>query len=358
MGARGRYWVVDVSVIIPTMGRPEKIAACTRALAAQSLGGDRYEVLIGLDGPNEPSARAAAEAWRIGNGRPGGLSVVVCPREGYNGVRNRLLPLAKGRTLVSMNDDVTAVPGLLEAHHREHALAADKGRVVIVSGYSPWKVHQNETLLDRIVRETSMIFFYDQMLLPDGMPRHEPDHDWGYRHCWGLNFSAPLGAAREVGGFTAFDLQYGYDDIEFAHRLRQRYGAPVLFRPTARAEHDHRYGAREILTREWKLGVSAWHFAKARPAFCAELFGRDIHSNEELAYSREFVSRERSAAARLRNSFEDLESIPGHEVSGPHAAGLINLVYQQHLLLKRWMWRAGLAAAAEGRETAQVSWPE
>jgi hypothetical protein len=230
--------------------------------------------------------------------------------------------------MVSMNDDVTAGEGFLEAHRGEHAEAERQGRVVVVSGYSPWKRIEGETLLDRLVRETSMVFFFDQMVTSDGGARQGPGHDWGFRHCWGLNSSAPLGAVREVGGFTAFDLQYGYDDIEMAHRLGRRYGAPVLFRPGARAEHDHRYGAKEILAREWKLGVSAWHFAGVRAEFCAELFGRDIRSGGELAYSREFVARERGAAARLRRSFEGLELMPGGEVCGADGAAMINLLYE------------------------------
>jgi F0F1-type ATP synthase membrane subunit a len=32
-----------------------------------------------------------------------------------------------------------------------------------VVGDSPWKVHAGDTLFDRMVRETSLIFFYDQM---------------------------------------------------------------------------------------------------------------------------------------------------------------------------------------------------
>jgi hypothetical protein len=243
--------------------------------------------------------------------------------------------------MVSLNDDVLPVPGFLEAHTRAHQAAAGP---VIISGYSPFAAFERPTLFDRLARETSMIFFYDQML---GEKARPADHDWGFRHCWGLNFSAPLGAVREVGGFTSFDLCYGYDDIEIAWRLKERYGCPVLFRPEALAEHDHRYGPRDVLEREEKLGGSAWRFAGINPAFCQAVFGRDIRSDSELAYSREFVQREARTAERLERSFLELDSIPAEAVCGPDASRLANLIYEQHLLLKRWKWRQGLLVAAE-----------
>src|SRR5512141_3236391 len=102
---------MEVSVIIPTYQRPAKLGACLRALAGQSLRG--YEVLVGLDGADPESERVAAQAWR---GCGAELKIVACARQGLNGVRNELLRLARGRYLVSMNDDVLAVPGFLEEH--------------------------------------------------------------------------------------------------------------------------------------------------------------------------------------------------------------------------------------------------
>jgi hypothetical protein len=242
-----------------------------------------------------------------------------------------------------MNDDVLAVPGFLEEHARAQRDSEGRGRAAVVSGYSPFVAFPEESLFDVLARETSMIFFYDQMVGERARPE---SHDWGFRHCWGLNFSAPLGAVREVGGFVAFPLCYGYDDIEIAWRLRERYGMPVLFRPAARAEHDHRYSPRDVLEREFKLGGTAWRFAGVNLGFCREVFGRDIRGESEVVYSREFVERERKVAERLEWSFLELAKIPASAVAGSERARVVNLVYEQHLLLKRWWWRKGLLEAA------------
>jgi hypothetical protein len=174
----------------------------------------------------------------------------------------------------------------------------------------------------------------------------QANHDWGFRHCFGLNFSAPLELVRCVGGFTAFPMVYGYDDVELVFRLRQAFGTPVFFRDRASVVHDHRYSARDIIDREFNLGRAAWMFAHSNPLFGVAIFGRDIRSRDEVEYSRAFVEREARSATRLCQSFYGLEDIPAAAVEGPHAAGLVNLLYEQHLLLKRHSWRRGLLAAA------------
>jgi GT2 family glycosyltransferase len=338
---------MDLSVIIPTFGRGAKLAQCLRALAAQTLDQSRYEVLVGLDGPDQQAALMAQDVWS--GERQDSLRIIECPREGLNATRNRLLAVARGRFMVSLNDDVIPAPGFLAAHLEAQDHAGPHS--AIISGYSPWRIFDNDSLFDRLVRETSMIFFYDQMFegSDDTRPRFGPDHDWGFRHCWGLNFSAPLSAVREVGGFIAVPLAYGYDDIELAWRLKQGRNMPVLFRPQARAVHDHRYQPGEVLDREHRLGQAAWHFAALKPEFSRAVFGRELRSESELCYSREFVQREAGAAERIRPMFLRMEEIPAAALgaAGDHAHDLVQIAYQQHLLLKRWSWRKGLLAAAD-----------
>ncbi|MBL9032713.1 MAG: glycosyltransferase family 2 protein [Phycisphaerae bacterium] len=340
---------MDLSVLIPTHGRPAKVAACVRALAAQTLAPDRYEVLVGLDGPDEAAAGAIREAWAEvrREGRRGaaasddGLKVIPCRKQGQAGVRNGLLRLARGTTLVFLNDDMIPARDHLECH-LEHQLAEQsRGRPALVVGASPWRVHQPDRLFDRLIRETSMVFFYDQM---DRDP--DPRRDWGFRHAWLLNLSAPAALVREVGGFTIFPQTYGYEDDDLAFRLRERFGTPVLYRPDARAEHDHRMDPADYLAREERLGHAALGFARVAPACALAMFGRDITGDAEIAYSREFVERERALAERLRESFVGLADMPSTEPSGPHSARLLALLYQQHLPLKRWHWRQGLLRAA------------
>ena len=337
---------MDVSVVIPTFGRPEKIAACLTGLARQTLAADRYEVLVGLDGPDDRTGAAVQEAWLAAGGAEGRVRILPCPREGLNATRNRVLESARGSVMLSLNDDVLPEPDLLDAHLRAHAAARDRlGRDAIIVGYSPFIERADETLFDALCRHTSLLFFYDSMVAATDRWR-----DWGFRHCFGLNFSVSLALVRAVRGFTAFPLLYGYDDIEIAWRINRHVpGTPVLFRPEASAPHDHRYTPADVLSRERKLGGTAWRFAGENPGFALDTFGRDIRTEAELAYSREFVEREARDAERVREVFLSLDSVPAATLAPagtPEGATTLRALAQQFLLCKRWEWRKGLLDAA------------
>jgi len=327
------------SVLIPTFARSDKLARCLTSLAKQDFDHTQYEVVVGFDGPDSDAEAKARNIWTASGGKAH-LELMQCPREGLMMVRNRMLKQARGTYLISINDDVRPVPGFVSAHLMAHCSYANP---VITVGASPFCQRENESLLDRLTRQTSMVFFYDVM---DEAPLN-PERDWRFRHCFGLNFSARTDLVREVGGFYAGERLYGYEDIELGFRLAQRHKTPVLYRPAARAEHEHFYQPQDLLTREHNLGVAAWHFARANPEFAKACFGRDISQPDEVAYSRAFVARERSAAERIRESFMQLATIPGSSVDGDHEHALLQMHLQQFLLLKRWTWRTGLLEAVE-----------
>ncbi|QOJ01273.1 MAG: glycosyltransferase family 2 protein [Phycisphaeraceae bacterium] len=327
------------SVLIPTYRRPARLAACLRALSAQTIDG--FEVLVGIDGPDGESVSAARGAWSVD---PARLTVAEFPREGYNASRNRLLAAARGRVMISINDDVAPDPAFVEVHTREHAPGVANGRPAVVVGRSPWRRPADPTVFDLLVQRTSMIFFYDRMDTPEGLA--DPGRDWGYRHAYGLNLSAPLDLVRRAGGFTALPLAYGYDDLELAWRLKAHFGLPVLYRPGAHAEHDHRYTPAEVLDREERLGSSAWGFAWARPAFAIDLFGRDLRSPAESAYARAFVERESAAADRAREGFLALGRTPAPASNDPASPALIRWAAEGARLLRRWHWNTGYLRAA------------
>lgn len=344
---------MELSVIIPTFGRPERVAACVQALAGQSVESCAYEVLVGIDGGAEAAVEAEAveaalrRVWPVKH--TDRLTVVRCARSGQAAVRNVLLEHARGNTLLFLNDDMLPAGDLLEKHLCAQRSAVGSGAPALVVGASPWVVPEEDTLFDRLIRETSMVFFYDRMDAALARGEVGADHDWGFRHAWLLNLSAPAGLVREAGGLTVFPSTYGYEDDELAFRCRARFGTRVLYEPRAVAHHDHRLTPGSYLEREHRLGFSAWGFAGTTPECAAEMFGRDIRSEAEVGYSREFVEREAKNAERLREVFLELGGVPSDAVPAaghPASETLMQAIAQQHLLLKRWTWRAGLMEAA------------
>jgi len=330
---------LDCSVIIPTRDRSEKLAACLDRLSRQSIGTDRFETLVGLDGRDPESAR-------VGRGAAGPVRLFECERVGIAGVKNRLLEEARGEFIVLLNDDVLPADDFLETHVR--AQRERGGNAAMILGFSPWLKRSPDRLFDRLIRETSMIFFYDRMDDAD------PERDWGFRHAWNLNLSLPLAAARDGGGFYHDPAhKCGYEDIEFAWRVQTRLGLPVLYRPAARADHDHPYEPEGYLAREHELGRQAWGLAHASPECARAIFGRDIRDQTELAYAREFLERESKDVRAVQQGFLSLAKIPADAIAGEHAKALLQLLHQQHLLLKRYCWREGLLGAAAEGEAAE-----
>jgi len=319
------------SVLIPTRGRAKALARCVDGLARQSVDPAQYEVVIGFDGP-DPEGRAAAEAaWTAAGGRTGGLLLEECPRRGYIDVRHRMLPELSGEFLVSMNDDVEPEPGFLDAH-----LRGQRGGAAVVVGDSRFVAWDRPTLLDRLLDETGMVFFYH------AMTAGSPDQDWGFRHCFGLNLSAPLECVRAAGGFPSMPDTYGYDDIELGYRLKDQFGLPVRYRPAARAPHRHRYRAADVLEREHALGVAAVRYARHHPEFARAVFGRDILDEREIDFCRAQTERDETHAPSWERAFLRLDEIPADAIDGEHASALRELIYQQHLPLKRHRWRRGV----------------
>ena len=336
---------LDLSVIIPTRGRADRLEACVRSLATQRLNGS-WELLVGVDGPDQGEAEAVERA--IDGAGPEAVVVDSSPEPaGPAAARNRVIRRARGRWLLLLNDDVTAEPGLLEAHARAQAALATPSMLV---GAAPWLVREPDRLFDRLIRETSMVFFYDQMT-PERAGASGPDdpgfraHDWGFRHAWTLNLSVETQAVRDAGLFCESLPGAAFEDVELAWRLKTALGMGVLYRPEAVVRHDHRYEPARYLERERSLGRDSAALALASPACAQELFRRDILSADEIASCEHAVERDRAAAEGLRASFERLAALPASAVSGPDAAEQIESLYQQHIPLKRWCWKAGLLEA-------------
>lgn len=341
---------VLISVLIPTRGRPDKLARCLERLARQSLPHDQFEVLVGIDGrdPAQPQPDPGADvAQALADRTAGSIRAVILQFEhaGPGQTRNRLAAHARGRHLLLLNDDVLPEPDLLASHLAAHQ---QTHRHAMVLGDAPWLTppRGEDTLFDRLIRDTSMIFFYDRMREQLAAGQVDADHDWGFRHAWTLNLSLPRDVFESVGGFDARLRFACYEDIEFAYRVNQSTGAPVLFAPQAIAAHDHRILPDDYLRREDMLGRAAWEFAAAAPACALAVFGRDIRSRDELEYSRAFVARESATADRLRDTLRSWATIPAAAIDGPHQQALLRSLYEHHLLLKRWTWRRGLLQAA------------
>ncbi len=321
---------MQATVIIPTFGRPEKVCNCVRALASQSIDPGAFEVIVTIDGRDQATARAIAHTWEDAGAEPGRLRVLEGDHAGAGAARNRAIDAANGRVLIFFNDDVVPHRDCVHAHLHAHR----ERRSSIIIGDSPWRVPSPDNLFAQLLRETSMVFFYNRMKGQD------PGRDWGYRHAWMLNVSMPAEPVRSIGGIRVAMEHYGREDDELAFRLTRAFDMPVLYRPGAVAEHDHPMTPAEYLRREYEQGYGSPTFARFSPQCAVDMFQRDILSTRERADCVAFLGFHRPAAGTLE-WFLDLGNRPRTRTED------LEGLYQRHLPLKRFVFRTGLLDALE-----------
>lgn len=312
---------MDLTIAIPSLGRSGHLTRLLDALTRQTLDAHRFEVLVGLDGETSLASHPRAQILRL-------------QHRGPAATRNTLVALARGEVILFLNDDVIPEPDLAERHLTAHR---ELGPADLVLGSAPWRVPENDTLFDRLIRETSLIFFYDAMNDTDR------DRDWGFRHAWTLNLSLRTELARECP-FDERLRRAMFEDLEWAYRLARAHGSRVLYRPGARVTHDHRYTPAGYLARERTLGAEALTLAAVNPACAEAIFRREIRETEFVRECRRLIAQEQEVAFVLEREFLDLAHAP--VTAGPHPGADIPALYQRFLPLKRHWWRQGLVEAS------------
>ncbi|USN97942.1 MAG: glycosyltransferase family 2 protein [Phycisphaeraceae bacterium] len=319
-----------LTIIIPTRAGDGRTAeTCLDALRDQLAPGD--EVIVSVDGEHAPERLAD---------RPD-IRVVAGPKAGPGGARNRALEQASGEVILFLNDDVVAHEGLLDAHRRAHG-ERGPGHPAMVLGSAPWEVPADDRVIDRLVRATSMIFFYDRMTDPDS------DRDWGFRHAWTLNLSLPASIMRRYDERLAQPM---FDDLEWAARVQQETGAPVLYRPGACVTHRHRYTPAMLLRREALLGHQAGELHKVNPPVARDVFGDRYEHTPDRVGDHETQLCAHEAGARA--AFADLLAIthdPADSIDDEGVAALFGSC-------RAWRDAArsiGFLGWAEGRDAQAV----
>lgn len=245
----------QVSVIIPTHGRPNKLRNCLRSLAGQILPqGVGFETIIAIDG-----MEFADEYQRID--APPNTSFLKLPRKGASGARNAAIKVARGDLLIFTNDDTYPEPDWIAQHVRAQQLRTRPGMVM---GLTRWQTWRDPTVFDALLRDTSMIFFYHRM---------QSGETYGFRHFWTCNASIPRAMANEIGGFEEQLFPVFFEDLEFAYRVENAGHEGILYHAEAINTHDHRMTWEEYCHREKSLGTMAACLARVNPDCFAVVFG-------------------------------------------------------------------------------------
>lgn len=318
------------SVIVPTHGRPEKLQRCLHALSMQRLPHNQsIEIIVAEDG--------AIATGPVEKSFEDGVTQLHMPRVGVAAARNAAMEIATGEWLLFINDDCNPEADWAATHIAAQS-RIDGGAMIV--GRTDWMDWRDPTVFDGLLRETSMIFFYDQMR--DG-------ESYGFRHFWTCNASVPAHVARAIGGFDERLRPCWYEDIEFAYRIERAGYGGVRYVDAARNVHDHRMSWRDYLNRERCLGQMAILLAEVNRDCFTCLFGDD----GPAALCEEFEAWLTMDAG----DHERIESQIGTWCSGPLPVDeswplLRDAIHSAHRPIKRRWFRQGFVAGFRSRNAS------
>ncbi|GII79523.1 hypothetical protein Sru01_45050 [Sphaerisporangium rufum] len=202
-----------VSVIVPNYNYATSLELCLRALLAQTYR--PAELIVVDDGSTDGSVEVARRL---------GVRVVRTGRNlGVAGARNLGVEHARGEILVFVDSDVAPYPDAVEV--AVGMLAADPGLGAVCS------VHDPEPLIrDSLVEEYRALQY----------------HHWTAGSEGPISFLFPALMAMprrvfdDVGPFNTRLRET--EEVDYGHRLTQRYGMVLTTAVRSRHDHDHRLG--------------------------------------------------------------------------------------------------------------------
>jgi GT2 family glycosyltransferase len=248
---------IDISVVIPTYNRPDRLVHCLRALAAQDYPRDRFEVLVVDDGSDAPLAPVVARFRDALN-----VTLVVQPNAGPARARNHGAARARGRWLAFTDDDCAPRPDWLTrlaACCRERPDGLVGGHTINALRHNVCAI-ASQSLIDYLyahhasLEATAPAFFTSN------------------------NFVVAAERFQAVGGFDeSFPLVAG-EDREFCDRWQERGGA-LQYAPDAIVLHGHELSLRRFWRQHTNYGRGACHLRRVRT-----LQGREPIARERLLF--------------------------------------------------------------------------
>jgi GT2 family glycosyltransferase len=235
-----------IAVVVPTYDRPHALEACLRALAAQTLARDQFEVIVADDGSTAPVAAIPA-------GVPGDASrtlqlrVVRQENVGPAAARNLGAASARARYLAFTDDDCEPAPDWLE-----RLLARlEAGPDILVGGGMR---NGRPTNACAAATQAIMDFVYGEHWRRSGTRLFSTS-----------NLSLSAAGFRKIGGFSPQFPDAAGEDYDLCWRW-QESGGRAEYAPEAVIVHCHALTFRAYLRQHFRYGRGLLRVRRRRAA--------------------------------------------------------------------------------------------
>jgi GT2 family glycosyltransferase len=230
-----------LTVVVPTLDRPDALDETLAGLDRQRCEPERVEIVVVDNGPGgAAAARLARRAGRLP------LRVVTEPRRGPAAARNAGVRAARAPVVLFLGDDMRpAGDDLLSGHLELHA--ADPRPAFAVLGRVAWRPDRPVSPFMHWLEHGGPQFGFDA-LAPGPVP--------AARNLYTSQVSLKVAALDAAGGFDERFPFAAVEDIELGLRL-ERAGLQLAYHPELLVEHDHFYSPRGLSERQARVGASA-----------------------------------------------------------------------------------------------------
>jgi len=330
--------VPELSVVVPTHGRPEAIVRLLRALARQTLPAQRFEVLVTDDG-SRPSVVPIVRELAV----PYALQCEWQPQGGPGAARNRAIAKARGRVLVILNDDAGPCDDLLAKHLAAHGDGAPRAFL----GDFPY-APEADSALARATTKLGLLFPF--AALQHGAPN-------AGNFFWTCNLSVPRQSVLDAGGFDESFRDPICEDVELGLRLAAR-GVGVWYLPGAPCLHHHLLDTEALVRRQIDLGrgmVRLWRKHRDPALLPGMARARGDETALAVAFERELAARA-IGFEPLAAEIAALDRVPGTATPAALAEAAVKIEQRVGWLSQTATWLGCYAGLRELEKSAERRW--
>ncbi len=235
---------LSLSVIICTYNRAELLEMALEGLERQTLGKDKFEVIL-IDDGSADNTRAVAQSFACR--LP--LKYFYQKNAGLAAARNHGIYVSKGKILFFADDDDIMSPTLLEEHLKTHRRYPQHNFAVL--NYTGWAPGLHVTPLMHFVTEVGCFLF--------SYPHIKHGDILDYTYFWGGRSSCKRDFLIEHGVFNPV-FRFGCEDIELGYRL-SKAGLRVVFNKNAVSYMARPVNFEDFCNRLIKQGRSQYVFS-------------------------------------------------------------------------------------------------
>jgi peptidoglycan/xylan/chitin deacetylase (PgdA/CDA1 family)/GT2 family glycosyltransferase len=257
----------ELSVIIPTYNRRDRLRRCLEALAHQTQAATDFDVIVVDDGSTDSTAEMLAHFKT-----PFALRVIHQPKSGQSAALKRGAEAAD-RYCLFLDDDVIAGCDLVAEHYKTQHANAGSAAIGQLTTRPPASA-------DWFARCFAQDWSDHYARLNQGvcLPR--------WSDCYSGNMSVPRQTLLEVGSYAA-DLPANFD-VELGYRLQQ-HGVPIIYLPAAQGEHADYKDYRRLLYADEREGRMLPEMVRRHPTLLAEYLSTFWDTSARAIWLRQFL---------------------------------------------------------------------